>query len=100
MHELSESGFSPVFPIYIKDMLPVSKGLARGKVYPLNRIDRLAPAVKILFGNKNRVSVRQFLKFLPGTEIFDIQHAGMVPRPVRVSALILALDFQIVLFPG
>ena len=76
MHKLSETGFSPVLSIHIQDMFPVFKGFTRGKVDPLNRIDRLALAVKI---------------FLSGSAPLNllILQAGISQASVQCSARVL-----------
>ena len=67
------------------------------QIHVLDRIDRLASLVVIIFRDENNIGIRQFFIILLFVQIFHVHHTGMISCPVRVCAIVRALNLNVIL---
>ena len=98
MHQFADIRRASRRSVHVDDMRSVTENLSRLLLDSLIDINILTVSHHIVLGNEDDVCVTQLAEVLAGLERVRIHQRGVVPRPLRLRAVVGTLDFDIV-FP-
>ena len=100
VNQLAYSGITFRHAVYINNVRTISKSLAIQLPYrAVNLVYRLASTHHVVLGDEDDVGVAQLAKVLARLERVRVHQRGVVPSPLRLRAIVRALDFDVI-FPA
>ena len=98
LHKFAQRSFSPHFAVHIYYVRLVGeKCVVKLRYCPIDSVKRFAAFQHVMLSDEDNVAFRQVVIILTGQQRICVHKAAVISRTLRISALVTALNLDVVL---